>query len=201
MGVILYGGAFDPPHDGHLSCLRALRHHYPSAKIIVLPMPSLTSDKRCCAPFFHRRAMIKLIFPHYCTISSIEVRRRFTQSKDTVDLFKKRYPKDNLGLAIGDDQLRAFTRWQGWRPIVRQAGLIVLPRNIPKSESKRCAHHLQALEKKAMPITLLAMEKIKISSTQLRAALLDRPNARPPPRLPSAVARYIVRHHLYQQGA
>ena len=35
--IIIYGGAFDPPHQGHIDSIDCLHRRFPHAEILVIP--------------------------------------------------------------------------------------------------------------------------------------------------------------------
>ncbi|MCY4444678.1 MAG: nicotinate-nicotinamide nucleotide adenylyltransferase [Proteobacteria bacterium] len=56
---IIFGGAFDPPHLGHMDILHELIKHFPHASCILIPN-YISPHKTIQASFTHRVAMLKL---------------------------------------------------------------------------------------------------------------------------------------------
>ena len=62
MKILLFGGAFDPPHRGHISILEKASKYTDFDKIIVMPTGTPTHKKGCTAPFDVRMYMSQIAF-------------------------------------------------------------------------------------------------------------------------------------------
>ena len=62
MKILMFGGAFDPPHKGHISILKKAAEYTDFDKILVIPTGTPTHKKNCVAPFDVRLHMAKLAF-------------------------------------------------------------------------------------------------------------------------------------------
>ena len=133
--VIVFGGAFDPPHLGHSETAKILRKSFPKAPIIVVPSYSPVRsngvEKTCEADFGDRVAMCVIAFEdvEFLEVSSAEESLPTpSYAIRTLQYFRETKPTSELGLVIGSDQLGNFSKWHSPREILEEASLIVLQR-------------------------------------------------------------------------
>lgn len=114
--IVLYGGSFDPVHNGHLRLARAASLRL-NANVIFVPSKSLPS-KTLCAPAEHRLAMLRLAVKNELStgysVSTFELRSREEKTYwvDTLKFFKAKYPKAKLYFLLGADQVNQFPHWK-----------------------------------------------------------------------------------------
>jgi nicotinate (nicotinamide) nucleotide adenylyltransferase len=135
--LILYGGTFDPPHQGHVECLREAMKRFPQAEVWVLPgaQPAVAGGggKRSVASFRDRFEMARLAFedlqPGRVGIKSLELELpRPNYSWVTLSYVAEHQPGRRLGFLIGQDQLEAFASWKHPERILESADLVVVHR-------------------------------------------------------------------------
>jgi nicotinate-nucleotide adenylyltransferase len=135
---IVFGGAFDPPHLGHLQMAYALHRRFDDHKILVIPTaasPSIGKDQM--APYEHRLDMTKLTFKHpieerWLDVSALE--RDLPKPNFTIDTLKYilslNASGERLKLVMGYDQWETFSTWKTPLKILELADLIVFPRGL-----------------------------------------------------------------------
>jgi nicotinate-nucleotide adenylyltransferase len=123
----LFGGAFDPPHAGHLALARAAVRELKLDRLFVVPTgrpvwkPSPASPARRLV--LARRAFAGL--PRV-VVSSWETRRTGpSYTFNTLRVFRRRHPGAEWFLVMGGDSWREFTKWRRWRDILKMARLAV----------------------------------------------------------------------------
>jgi nicotinate-nucleotide adenylyltransferase len=134
MKTVLYGGAFDPVHAGHVFIgHEALRLMAPSILVLVptgLPNPDF--GKRLAASAADRVAMLRLAFAGVpdVVISDIELsgEPRPSYFVDTLERLRPSLGGDKPALLLGEDQLAAFPRWHRYQDILDQVELWFVPR-------------------------------------------------------------------------
>lgn len=140
--LIVFGGSFDPPHQGHLECVRVLKDHFKNAQILILPAPippiAGGGVKNTHASFTDRMHMCKLAFEGFGNIVVTDLEARldppyFTYS--TLEAIKASFPNKKLGLFMGLDQFAVFENWQKPEQILRTANLIVAFRDVASASS------------------------------------------------------------------
>lgn len=133
---ILFGGSFDPPHEGHVGMARLALDAFPEADLSVVPAPAPAgasgTHKTPSATYAQRLAMCRLAFAQLgvrCEVSAME--KTLPAPNYTVNTLEKaRHERSNdqLGLLIGEDQLQSFARWHEPERITELAVLIVVGR-------------------------------------------------------------------------
>lgn len=183
--IALFGGAFDPFHNGHLAICRTALEQLKPDKLIVIPTAAPPHKSEPAASFEDRYAMTSLALSGLnCEVSRYEYERGGTSySAETVEAFRSLYPDSELFFIIGGDSYRDINKWhQPWR-ITACATLAVFPRDGVDAAP-------------APPAVALNTGKINVSSTTVRA-LLERGEG-VEALVPAAVCRYISEHGLYR---
>ena len=115
--IILFGGAFDPIHFGHLQMAECASKQL-GAKVLFIPA-KISVWKNESAPVKDKIEMIKLaikdfnrenVFDVSDYEASLENDTNYTI--DTVKHFKKAYPNSEIYLLIGQDQVNSFHDWK-----------------------------------------------------------------------------------------
>jgi nicotinate-nucleotide adenylyltransferase len=196
----LFGGSFDPIHNGHILPVREARKGFGLDRVIYLPtaQPPHKPGRRL-APAWSRFAMAELALLHE---EGLEVScHELTPEKpaftvDTVQHFRRLWPEAELHLLVGGDSFRDFHLWWRWREIVEQARLIVLVRPGAELERERLPAELAALLDSGRA-AVAAHRPVAVSSTGLRGQFSrgETPEAGAVPKL---VIDYVRKYHLYR---
>lgn len=132
MKILLFGGAFDPPHKGHISILTEASQYTDFDKIIVMPTGTPTHKKSCIAPFDVRVAMAKAAFENIA--DNVEISEyEGTNLKDdytylTLRYLKEKYNNPAIYMLIGSDSLLSFSRWKNSEEILANCTPVVFAR-------------------------------------------------------------------------
>jgi nicotinate-nucleotide adenylyltransferase len=192
MKTVLYGGAFDPVHAGHVFVgHEALRLMAPCTLILIptgLPNPDF--DKTLSASDADRVAMLQLAFAGVpdVSISDFELKRepRPSYFVDTLEGLRPSLGVDKPLLLLGEDQLVSFPQWHRCRDIMDQVELWFVPR-AGRQQSNRADVPARAL------FDINPFDSL--SSTLVRNRLHQ---GLPVEGLvPPSVAAYIAEHGLY----
>ena len=185
MRIGLFGGAFDPFHNGHLAICRAAVSSAGLDRLIVIPSGKAPHKDGFAADFEDRYNMISaaLAGTGY-EISRYEgERKEISYSATTVEDFHRMYPEDELFFLIGADSYRDLHKWyEPWR-ITDIATLVVFPRGGMDIEVKP-------------PAIPVEMDKIEVSSTMVRNMI--KAGGDVSAYIPEAVNEYIIVNNLYK---
>ena len=115
MNLIIFGGTFDPVHNGHLRIASFAAKKF-SAKVIFVPNKS-PRWKEPLTDIVHRNNMLRIALKDAdfeYEISNYEIKKDddINYSIDTVRYFKSLYPNDNFYFLIGADQVNQFEKWK-----------------------------------------------------------------------------------------
>ena len=182
---IIYGGSFDPIHNGHLRIARFASLKL-NADVIFVPARS-PRWKECEASAEDRLKMMKLVLRSYAPagaqISDYELKSKseVNYTIDTVRYFLKKYPTSKFYLLIGGDQVNKFPEWKDAAVLAELTQIVFVPRpGILISEDIVYKYNM---------INLNYLESGEVSSTAVRMGMsLD---------LPKEVQNYIEKKRLY----
>ena len=130
MRVGLFGGSFDPAHEGHAHVASTALRRLNLDRVIWLVSPqnplkrgrppaSLPERMEGVRAVAHGPAMI---------VSDIEARIGSVFTVDTLRSLKARHPGVRFVWIMGSDSLANFHRWRGWKRIFREVPVAVVAR-------------------------------------------------------------------------
>ena len=194
----LFGGTFDPIHNGHLHIARSFADELDLESVILLPAgaPYHKTAPRTAAR--HRLAMAEIAAQADSRLAVSDcdiVRQGATYTHDTVQIFRQHFPAAELWLLIGMDSLLQLHTWHRWQNLVRQCRIAAAPR--PGSSLAQAPAPLQSWLAEALPqgrLHILQAEPLPISSSQIRQQLAAEHTS---PDIPPTVLDYIRQHQLY----
>jgi len=188
MKLVMLGGTFNPPHNGHIRMAELVRLQLGYDRVVLVPsyQPAhKTVDSGATAG--QRLEMVRLAASRLPSafVSDCELHRKgVSYSIDTVRYLKKLYrPEGKPGLIIGDDLIAGFHRWHKVDELVREADVIVVHRGEPEELNLPFPHCY--VDNPLLPV----------SSSEIREAL--RAGRSVDDLLPPAVLDYIGRNRLY----
>ena len=130
MRIGLFGGSFNPPHDGHRQISDYVLKRAGLDRIwwIVTPGNPL-KDHGDLAPLDQRIALSRALARHpRIDVTAFEARFRVRYTADTLAIVKRRRPRAKFVWIMGADNLAGFHRWQNWRAIAAMMPIIVVDR-------------------------------------------------------------------------
>lgn len=198
--IALFGGTFDPIHNGHVELAREFAALLSLDKVVVMPtfIPphKLKNDM---APATCRLAMCRLACAPYeeLTVSDMEINRRgasFTVL--TLEQLHSQYPNAELFLLTGADMFLTLGTWYRFADIARLATICAAPRDAADAASLRA--HATKLEALGARCVVADFTVPAWSSTMVRERL--RSGEVPCDMIPAEVADYIAAHQLYTEN-
>ncbi len=195
--IALFGGTFDPIHNGHIELAQRFREMLGLDRVILMPtfVPphKLKIDM---APAIDRLTMCRLACEAHegLTVSDLEINRRgasFTVL--TLEQLRRQYPESELFLLTGADMFLTLGTWHRFADIARLATLCAAPRDTTDAAALRA--YAAELEKQGARCAVAEFTVPAWSSTDIRTRLQNGESIAD--RVPKAVADYIAAHQLY----
>ncbi len=128
--VGLFGGSFNPAHDGHrLASLTALRRLQLDRVWWLVTPGNPLKDNAALPPLGERIAEARRVADHArIHVTGVEAGLRTRYTADTLRALKLRCPGVRFVWIMGSDNLAGFHRWNEWRAIARMMPIAVIDR-------------------------------------------------------------------------
>ncbi|WP_332698252.1 nicotinate-nucleotide adenylyltransferase [Bosea sp. (in: a-proteobacteria)] len=126
----LFGGSFNPAHDGHrMASLTALRRLQLDRIWWLVSPGNPLKDNSALPPLSQRIAFARNLADHSrIHITGVEASLRTRYTADTLRALKRRCPGVRFVWIMGSDNLASFHRWNEWRVIARMMPIAVIDR-------------------------------------------------------------------------
>lgn len=126
----LYGGSFNPAHEGHAHVARTALRRLDLDKVVWLVSPqNPLKVGKAAAPLADRlRGVKRFARGRSMVVSNAEERFGTRYSIDTIRAMKARFPGARFVWIMGADSLSNFHRWRGWIDILREIPVAVVAR-------------------------------------------------------------------------
>src|SRR6266404_8272714 len=205
----IYGGTFDPVHEGHIEVARRVLELFELAEVFFVPA-CVPPHKFAISSVFHRFAMLALATEQDARlrISTVELDKpERPYAVDTVERMQIAMGAHrHLFFMIGADSWSEITTWHEWQRLLRMCDLIVVTRpgydlsgSIPNASAQivdvRGASQREIsdlIESDSGPRAFLTdAAMVDISATEIRAAAGAGHSKRLSAMVPAAVASYI----------
>ncbi|MBB3949027.1 nicotinate-nucleotide adenylyltransferase [Aureimonas jatrophae] len=128
--VGLFGGSFDPPHEGHLLVAETVLQRLRLDRLwwMVTPGNPLKDHGRLRPLAERLRLSQDLCDDPRIVVTGFEASWRVRYSADTVLMLRRRRPTTQFVWVMGADSLASFHRWQDWRRIASAMPIAVVDR-------------------------------------------------------------------------
>ena len=198
MRIAVFGGSFNPPHNGHVEAAKAAVRELCADKLIIIPAARAPhKEEEPGSPSAEERfSLSRLAFGELPNIelSDLELRREgLSYTVDTLNELKKLYPEDELILLMGSDMFLSFEKWKDYRRILELSSLAAFSRKHDEVAeiSKLADYYAETYGTDVIQIGLIPTE---VSSTELRAELKNRGGNN---LLPGLVYKEIIKKRYY----
>jgi nicotinate-nucleotide adenylyltransferase len=197
--VGILGGAFNPPHLGHLVCAQEALVQLELDRVVLVPVgeaPHRTLEHDPGAETRLAMAELAVAGDPRLSVSRIELDRPGpSYTADTLAELREQDPADELTLILGGDQAAALPSWREPQRVLELARVAAVERaGWAREEIVRSLAGLLGADR----VTFIQMPLIEISSSDLRR----RVSAGEPVRYlaPDPVVDYIGDRGLYAAG-
>lgn len=198
MRIGIFGGTFDPVHNGHVALAKCAIEQVPLDKLIVVPakIQPFKVDKEVTSGN-HRIKMLELAFQDVLKtkISSYEIEKTgISYTTDTLDYFQSQYPNDALYFIMGTDAFLRILDWKNSKKMLKRYTFVVGCR--PGYRENDVFEVTDKVRKTYQTkLIFLNNDLVKQASTQIRNLAENRINLST--NVPQKVAEYIVAERLY----
>ena len=129
MSVGLFGGSFDPPHEGHVHVSREALKRFGLDRVWWLVSPGNPLKAEGPAPLARRMAVARAMVRHpRIEVTDIEARLGTRYTAETLEGLFTLFPGVRFVWLMGADNLASFHRWQRWDWIMENVPVGVLAR-------------------------------------------------------------------------
>lgn len=204
----IFGGSFDPIHNGHLRAALETYERLHLERIYFLPCYQHAFSKALTATAKQRLEMVKLaITEQPCfDVDKREIEQAETSyTIKTLKQIAQSFPQKKLALIIGIDTFLELPKWNEWEQLLDYASIVVLHRPGYEITTNSCIttyllkHQCQNknifINQKYNGILLLNIPMLEISSTYIREQIAV--GKSPCYLIPTAVNTYIKKKKIY----
>ena len=198
MKLGIYGGAFNPPHVGHIRAAAYGAEALGLSKVLLIPTnisPHKASPRNTATPA-QRLRMLEIAAEgnKALQVSDIEVTRGGqSYTFETVLQLQKENPDTRLVLFMGTDMFLSFLNWKNPQIILENADIGVFYRG-DRNEEAQIAKQAELLRTMGGVVHLIENPVTQISSTVLRSLLVFGSAG---DYLPAGVEDYVRKEGLY----
>ena len=223
----LFGGTFNPIHNGHLSIIEFAQKNLNLNKLIIIPAgkpPHKNQLNQDVESYKHRMAMIKIaINQKKKQIPEIEISKidhpceikNFNWTYLLLKKIRQQYLKDDLLWLMGMDSFLALPSWKNWQKLVKMCNFVVF--NRIENDTKSNTNKQEVLETIKNVIRNKNIQEVKInypygefefvnfpiinitgSDIRQKLKINDLNNLKEI--IPQGVLNYIFENNLYQRN-
>jgi len=203
MKIGIYGGAFNPPHLGHLAAARAAADALGLDKLVFVPTGAPPhKDLPWDMPQPSQRlemvelAADQLLRPELTQVWAVELERPGkSYTSDTLKCARKQWPEDELWLLVGSDMFFTLQDWHQPEKVMEMAKICAFGRAASDTRTRLDAQAEFLEERFGARVAIIDVPGlVEISSSRLREGLILGEGRQ---QLPPAVYGYILREKLY----
>lgn len=192
MKTALFGGAFNPVHEGHVRLAKALKAAVGADRVIV--MPSYISPHKSSESLVSpedRLEMCREAFKgvYGFEVSDLEIKRGgVSYTSDTLTELKKLYPSDEIYFFCGADMFMTLDKWHMPEVIFSLCTVCTVPRDGVTAE--QLLQKAEEYRKKGAECMVVDLPETDVSSSELRSGKKSE-------YLDKNVRKYILKKGLY----
>ncbi len=209
--VGMFGGAYDPIHNGHLMIADSLTNKLKLDQLFFIPTGISATDKNLTSAD-HRLNMIKLALTNSkINVSTYEIDNSLNAKKSfTFDTVKHFFEKNNAinFFIMGSDNFLKINTWKDWDKLLKYAHIILVDRQVSNLSSikdyeikKFYDRHLEEnfnnlKLKRSGYIYKHQIDYIDIASSEIRERLHQDKEVSDV--IPEKIKKYIATNNLYK---
>lgn len=188
MNIVLFGGSFNPIHNGHLALAKYMTKQTYVDEVWMLLSPQNPLKQLQMASNEHRLEMLQIAITDIpklkiCDIEFSLPKPNYTY--ETLQALKKTYPKHKFSLLIGEDNLAIFPKWKNYEQILNNHRIYVYPRQNETNSTLLQHQNIQFIEAPTFPFSSTEIRKKIAAEEKIDSAL------------PIRVYEFIKQHKIY----
>ncbi len=197
MKLAVFGGAFDPAHNGHLAVCLYSRELLSVDRLVI----SVSNNPLKDAPHASDRDRVRMAellaeevnsTGSFAEVCDWEINRGQTSyTIDLVEYLDDVYSSPDMTFLIGEDNYSVFRQWRAWKELVRRCNFVVFGRAV-SAEATGDAGLEDEQEQKFRHVDF----NLPLSSTEIRERIVSGDDCSC--QIPSSIWRYIVENRLYR---
>lgn len=194
MSTLCFGGSFNPIHNGHLACARAVAEARGFGRVLLIPngQPPHKGGAADLAEGKHRLAMCEGVAAEegLFAVDDLEMRRNGpSYTIDTVrELERRGFGRVNW--LIGADMLNELPKWGKAGELIQKVGFLIVARPGFEFDWARLPQSFQGLRQ-----CVVEAPRVDVSASEIRSRV--RAGEGIGELVPAVVERYIREHRLY----
>ena len=196
MNIGIYGGSFNPPHNGHLMLAKELGSKLGLHKIIIIPSNiSPQKDNNGNIDPVHRLNMCKTAFSDgIFEVSDCEIKRGGrSYTIDTLTFLRSVYQDASFYLFMGSDMLLSFDTWYRFSDILDMCTVCAISRSGEENADKMREYVKNTLH--SVNVKIFDVQPFEVSSSEIRGKIENGESCQG--LLPGSILSYIKENKLY----
>lgn len=176
MRIGIFGGAFNPVHNGHLHLMESMLSNAGIDRLIIIP--TANPPHKTGAELVGREDRINMLSIAVNSSPSVRAKAKISDIEfklegksytyNTLCELKKIYPDDELILFIGSDQLISFDKWYRYEDILSIASVVAMSRSNADDIEGYLKENKERLYNR---VSIINCPPIELSSSQIRQAI------------------------------
>ena len=198
MKILIFGGTFNPVHNGHIAMCKAAQKVVNPDLTLIIPtyMPPHKAVKGHLLSGEERIRLCRLAFDGFYNteVSDIEIKaEQKSYSVITLTKLHEIYPDAEFYMLCGADMFLTLNTWFRYEEIIKLTAVCAVPRDGGLAELEKYKNLVKADGGKCI---IIDTPTVEISSTEIREAINLGENA--DGMLPKNVLDYITKHNLFR---
>lgn len=196
----IFGGAFNPPHNGHVNLARESIEQLNLRRLIVIPTFESPHKATRLLPFEQRAELCRCAFMPLdgsgkcdCRVEISDIEREMGGVSYTINTLRelaKRFPGERFYLLIGGDMLFSFREWYKYESVLKESTVCAVARGGDSyTDMLEFANQIGRVK-------VISTNVVDVSSTQIRETIASGGDVSE--LVPEAVAEYIAENNLYR---
>ena len=201
MNIGVFGGTFDPPHNGHINLAEGIIANTKIDRIsFVLSADPPHKLNQPISSFVHRMKMLQLAIDGRSSFSTsdIEYKRlpKLSYMFETMKELGSIYNKDTLILIIGEDSLEQLHLWYKGKEIAETWKILSYPRKGKNVTLESLTENWTPKMATKLFYTIVPMPLFPISATNIREKIIRKENIKN--LVNTNVLNYINKNNLFK---